>query len=624
MLLKNVRLTVEGCDFRSPYMWTSAFFHGSGSAWEFRNCRFLGGVGEPLDYDGPKLRMADCLIVFQESFGGGPWLSLRSKTLDWEMENCALYVGGVLRELFRPIDNSHWKLRWHHNTIITCGTFLESLEKRPAARIEIESVGNIFQLNNTNPNIYQGAQVHTWKDRVQWRGHHNLYVGSKDGLAWVHDAGSKQKTYGLSGWNELWGQEETGSREAEVFYPVFREPLALHEPAPLLAAVQASATRRLQGLPAEFSTAGPNWDLVGPGAAYVRALAAAGQPVAEGQLRPAAVEGAPFVLLRQGKIAQAFDQFHLALAAVRDGDILELRTDDAIPASGQPNSKTPMSLTIRAAPRYQPVIEGQARWLVPGVTLNVEGLHFRKGSVNLGGYEQTGKGCRLARLANCSFSADVLQGVGTFSLGDPWSAAQLQSNGVTEIVNCLAPGAADILGERGGHLVIRNSVLRSFNQWNRSGIGSEDHFIEIEHSLLLSPANFDSAFGGGDWQAKGPFSLPRITLRDSVVENPRSLLALGNPELKLAGWQGERNVFALGEGYWHTTYGANLPVVTNLGGWQTLWDSDKESAQIDPLIYDARSWKLLPGTPGHGQGPEGKDLGADVTRIGTTTPVTTR
>lgn len=613
--LKDARLTVEGCDFRCPFMFTSSFFHGSGPAWEFRNCRFLGGVGEPLDYAGLKLRMADCMIMFADPFGGGPWISLRSKKLEWEMENCV--VRARARELFPVFEDCDWKLRWMNNTVVHYGTFLKSLADRPHAKIDIEAVGNIFQLNGAPNNDYSFAQVDTWKDRVQWRGSHNLYVGAKEGLAWVFDAEGKKKTFGIAGWNELWQKEEPGSRDAEVFYPALREPHRAIESETLLATAKAYAERRRKDAPAELATVGPNWDLVGPGAAYVRALAAEGHPVPEGQLRPKAVEGAPFVLIRDGRAVQAFDQLGLALAAVQDGDVLELRTDDAIPTAALPTPKKPLALTIRAAPGYLPVIEGHAPWLVTGVTLTVEGLHFRKGSVTLGDYSQTGKNCRLARLANCSFSENVdPAGFGVYAVGNPWSFTQLQSNGATEIVNCLSSAGAALYPESGSRLLIRNSVVRSLNQVFAAG--QEDHVVEIDHSLLWSPAIYSSTFSGGNGSAKAPFTLPRITMRDSVVETPAGLLGFGSPELKLSGWQGERNLFAVGEGYWYTTYQSQLPIVTGLGGWQTLWDSDKDSVQVDPIAYEAQSWKLLPGTPGQGQGADGRDLGADVARIGVT------
>jgi hypothetical protein len=51
------------------------------------------------------------------------------------------------------------------------------------------------------------------------------------------------------------------------------------------------------------------------------------------------------------------------------------------------------------------------------------------------------------------------------------------------------------------------------------------------------------------------------------------------------------------------------------------WKSPEEgSLEADPAVFDPRTWRLLPGSPGYHEGPDGQDLGADVDRIGLTPP----
>jgi hypothetical protein len=52
-----------------------------------------------------------------------------------------------------------------------------------------------------------------------------------------------------------------------------------------------------------------------------------------------------------------------------------------------------------------------------------------------------------------------------------------------------------------------------------------------------------------------------------------------------------------------------------IADWRRLRNSDADSVEIDPLLYDPQQWRLLPGSPGHKQGPNGKDHGADVDKL---------
>ena len=71
-------------------------------------------------------------------------------------------------------------------------------------------------------------------------------------------------------------------------------------------------------------------------------------------------------------------------------------------------------------------------------------------------------------------------------------------------------------------------------------------------------------------------------------------------------WRGTHNVYV-------------QPLSPLIDVLQTAYGSSEAgSVRIDPLIYDPLQWRLLPGSPGQGAGPEGRDIGADVDRVAKT------
>ena len=86
---------------------------------------------------------------------------------------------------------------------------------------------------------------------------------------------------------------------------------------------------------------------------------------------------------------------------------------------------------------------------------------------------------------------------------------------------------------------------------------------------------------------------------------------------KLSGWVGQRNVYRLAGGWWDL-----MGSEASLAGWRKRWGSDADSVEeVGASFNDPRRWKLIPGSPGAGQGPDGKDFGTDVDKVARTLSV---
>lgn len=87
--------------------------------------------------------------------------------------------------------------------------------------------------------------------------------------------------------------------------------------------------------------------------------------------------------------------------------------------------------------------------------------------------------------------------------------------------------------------------------------------------------------------------------------------------------QGSRNAFAINGPYWTDGRSGAIAGIkaqrfaTSLADWRAAFNSDHDSVELEPIVYDPLQWKLLPESPGYKQRSDGKDYGAEVTRIGT-------
>jgi serine/threonine protein kinase len=619
--LDGVRLTLDGCDFRLPNG-PQSLLAGTGPAWEFNNCRFLigpgGGGSGMLVYRGPRLAFSNCLIFYPSHWNHGVWMRAGPGVMGLEITNCLMLVGG--RSILPIGSDCDWKVSLNKNTIIISGLPLPDLDKATNVKMDVRASGNIFHLNHANGNAYAWPLVTAWKDKVHWKGDHNLYVGVKEGLALWHDREGKKKTYGLAGWNELWGEKEPGSAEAPLFYPSWRKLYQVDSAKELLAAAKEVLDYRAALPPPEekgrvegSGPVGPNWDIVGPGDAYVRALAARGEAVPEGKLRPKPIEGAAFVVLREGQVVRDFLHLREAVDFAKSGDVVELRTDRTIEAEDLSQAQGPKHLTIRAAPGYTPVVRGFRGFT--NVVLSVEGLHFQGG----GFWSLSETNLHLARVVNCTFSCprDVEESWPVVVHGPLFIPTP--TDAPLEIVNCVLPGGIFVLLHPGSRIVVRNSLVGWF--WLSGEAGKS--IFEIDRSVLWRPPTLFAPNDEFCLGVKAKEVTPELILRDSLVENATRFILNGD-HLKKWKWIGQHNVYRLGEQAWCNSTPDGTPPPTSLARWQTLWGSDADSVRLDPQVYDPLQWKLLSGTAGFKQGPDGKDLGADVSRIGVVSGTQTR
>src|SRR5205823_2783563 len=216
----------------------------------------------------------------------------------------------------------------------------------------------------------------------------------------------------------------------------------------------------------------PNWDLIGPGDAYVKALAA-GRPANPMQLRPEAPQAGSFVLLRGGREADVFRTLAAAIEAAKDGDTVEIRTDGPVAGLGWPGKDR--LLTVRASPGYTPAVKGGL-----GTTtddrLILEGLAFQDygASVTNGRGETLTLPGRFIRVANCSFPAD-------FGLLGSFAG---QGDSAAEVVNCrLSPIVAGL--KPGARLRLSNCVLELVSL--QTGPEGGERSLDVDRCLFWNP-----------------------------------------------------------------------------------------------------------------------------------------
>jgi serine/threonine protein kinase len=572
---------VEGCDFEClAGVW--GLFSGGGEPWEFTRCRFQTGDVGLAGYEGPRLRFTDCLISAPTWAHNGTLVN--GKIKEFELNNCVLNTFHSLLQL----EDVGATVRIRRSTV-RVGNLVQVTKnwKRP---ITIEATESIFKAGSLVPLAR--------KDLVRWLGSHNLYLGTALEL---RGADRKEISKDLAGWNRFWGREEEGSMQAGDVHFTWDEARTRKTSAAALDVFRRRTASVRQRYGAGFADLGPDWDLVGPGEAYVRALAAEGRPVARADLRPEVWAEGPVVLIRGGKELRAFRTIPEAEAAAETGDVIELRTDGTFLNVELPGAKT---LTLRAGPGYRPVIEGFAFARGSNLALRLEGIDFRNSGFPLWG----GSHITVFRIANCAFHPGMQVAAGAVLFRGPEGRP-------AEIVNCLMPGALVCDLPSNNTLAIRNSVIGNV-QFQHDQPDREQRRIELDRCVQWCPeAESTLDLGRGYLEQKDPVA---ITARQTLFESGATLVSISNPErTTLERWTGSRNVYRKLAGVWLVP--AKSPDI-DLPDWRGRWKSDADSVQADPLLMDPQQWRLLPDSPGAKKGPDGKDIGADVDRIGKLLP----
>lgn len=582
--LIGAALTIEGCDVD----------HRTGDwmpqgplnvTWTFRRCRFWGGTVGYLWT--PKLVVEDC--IFDTAYG----FDVNSKAAtEITISNCAVqctqhFLGfmDVTAPVSVHLTGNTFRLRGKRALL--------RIDPPVKVAITVKADGNVIEFRDRahNQGIYSPIHGDKWQAHLQWVGRDNLYCGS-----WYAEVAADGKVLGegLSAWNRLWKQPETSSREiGSIVFDGSRS--SEWSASDRLARVRASAEQMeiLRGQ----KDLGPDWELVGVGDSYLRALAAQGRAVPEDRLRPDAHADGPIVIIRKQAEFKGFPTLTAALEAAESGDILEIRTDDPIPgAEGDGKSR---QLTLRAAPGYTPIIN--SRIYTAHDRLALEGLTFRAGVEASGTVPWSGYGDGLPfafkgafeRISNCMFLApDALQVSGWF---------RGEGDETPEITNCVV-GLVCVGLPAGKRLRIKNSIVAG--AWVNGDSPKEPGHLEIFNCFLWQP---DAGTTWGEWSILTRTPLT-IDAKNSVFVTTSCLIAPAEAR-DVAGWTGSRNVY-IKPGEFIATGDAGA-----LAGWQKSRKSDADSIELRPFSFDPRNWRVRrEGSPGY-QPRAHADFGVDVDRL---------
>lgn len=357
---------------------------------------------------------------------------------------------------------------------------------------------------------------------------------------------------------------------------------------------------------------GPNWEILGVGDAYVRALAASGRPVSESDLRPEAISGGACVILRNGKEHQGFPTLQTAIDASIDKDIIEIRTDRNVGRGYQADRQR--QLTIRAGAGYSPEVA-----TIQSCRLNLEGLRFAQGE-GVYGIDDSPEVPpeQIIRISNCVIPANeqnIGNGIGSVSI--------YHESGVTAVPivvqNCLIEGAIDLKRQPGQPIRFENCVLPRIRFTTPSGEpGAEadsgaKHLVHFDRCAVWSP---ELRHGRTDLvlSSAGESSNIQIELvaERTLFETPGAIRTDS-----LSSLSGGKNLFRIGYHYWLVTPGqGGAPQnVSCLDDAQLEATAVTDSFEGYPLAWDPWQWKLLPSSPGFQAGAGGKDIGADIQHI---------
>jgi hypothetical protein len=582
MAVGGGEVVVEGCDFHSNTVFSGWFFDSGpepnpAAPWTFRNCCFwVNGARGLIACAASRLRLEDSLVsaAFSETL-----LSLGLR-VDLEMTNNLVHLFGP-NAIVAPGSQT---LRLADNYVEggPAPLIRPPTDEAPARPVTILADGNIFVQIVLLGNETAGMPSEkVTRAQVKWEGNNNLYVCS--GRPFASFAQNKRELKSLQEWNQFWGRPEPGSLEVSA--------LALQNGAFSWLAVDAALrfvrsegealSKRLGDVARHV---GPEWDLVGPGTAYVKALErTAGSLLPTAKLRPAVPGGGPFVLLSSQDEPRGHATLQSALDAVRDGDTIEVRSDGHFAGAKLQKPQRAGLLIIRAAPGYQPVFNSTIQLSVPKAEVQIEGLTIVDAHL-------TGEFGRLT-MRNCAMSSTKEFWTLTCVLHDPGQAARF--------LGCAFNIGPDCRVGRGQSVLIENCVVSRTNVNARPG--ETDYEVILRQSLCWA-----GGLGNGclacDMNAN---SQPRIRAEDCFFVGGGVLAGSAGQ----ARWNGKHNIYGLTVGF------AVFQQLHSLPAWQKRWSSDHDSAVAQSPFLEPRMWRVLPGNP---KRPDGKDFGPDVDRVART------
>jgi len=410
--------------------------------------------------------------------------------------------------------------------------------------------------------IVDQNQKRQTRELIAWKESSNLAL---KGFHRILGDGGKLLITDETAWGQYWKQKPNSKIEPRIEFPwgVVDHQHFIGTRESWQEAVQVTQ-RHIDFLAAQGkldpAKVGPKWDILGPGKPYTALLQANG--VKQFDHDPSAGR---FLLVRKGAKVKAFPSLDAAFAASQSGDEIEVFTNDVV-QDATLESKEGKNITIRAALGYHPKINPS------GI-----GREKPKAVVSVAGIEFTGSiGSAFARIDNCVIGAAqgwsvLAPAAGQYAIqnsviGPTSGVIQLPKDGALTLRNCLLFGNEHAIHTAGGKckLRIENCFLRDRIRCfgPKEGTSLE---ITFKCSLFGPEFSFEVTPGGGP-----------VTITHSPDSKNNVILDFAQP-------------------------GVSYP---------------KGSVFLGPPQWDPQAWRLLPTSPGHKAGPNGKDIGADVDRIG--------
>ena len=573
-------VTIEHCDFvmrgTPPGTVAESLLGGDAGPCVLRGCRLIGCNGLlQADARTSFLTLEDCLvqcgvnnIILSQNLPAGCEVTLTNNVMQ----------GNYLTYRFAAPGGQ--KLRLERNAI--CG-FLIAGPFTDIKGVTVVAENNLFQTSSVV------AVPAGFKENVHWQGKDNWYAG-------ILKFSTGQPTQLTpEGWNNLQKEPEVNRSVTPLFaFGWLMDIPAQHEPALAWWQTRLADARRQSGL----DDLGPDLSLVGPGKAYLRGLEQEGRGVPKDKQRPAPAEGGRIVLIRGGKDFQGFPELLGAFQAAQDGDVIEVRTDVGLKGCDVPKDRG--TLTLRAGPGYRPTIQSPI-YVLARTGLELEGLAFSPVNYALG--SEVGKlplvdKGRITRMAYCSFDRDE----GISSPRSVFGCLFLNKDGApAEMFRCNVPGDTSFQLDRNCPLRIRECVLGNLS-WGPSGPELDWGAVELDACIVS--CNTGSTIGHSVPAVKKGMK-SRWNVRRCLFES-RDTLFYGfygsNFGFAATNWTGERNYYRLGSYYTGLT---SSTYATGLQQWRAATGS-KETGSVegDPLIAEPQRWRLQPGSPASGSGPD--------------------
>ena len=582
-------VSVTNCDLDLR----QAFLVGSGKqSWSMQGCRVWGNVPSNC----AKWHAKDCVLL------GDPTPQACFTVLDDFPSECVL-ENCVIRNLFAAFQAEHGQ---HKLSMIHCTYFSESpyfFQVGDQAKLDIEADDNLFVCRFGGFMALRPASPHQhWMvkslENVNWHGQRNCFAGDNFGV-WELNAEQQliPKAVGLAAWNKLWKTPELDSVEV-ANVALERERIQQMDGPERLRELTSVMTKFVADH--QLTDSGPHWDLVGPGDAYVRALAADGRAVAEANLRPEQHEEGAFDLLRNGQRVRSYRTLQEAVDAALDKDEIEIRTDG--PSAGVHSTRGSRLLTIRAAAGYTPQIE----FIQFDSTdeLIMEGLAITRGVV-VGGVSRSNLAdamftlrdrASIRRIANCSvlLANDTLADMTVHSGDDRMTP---------EIVNCDFPRLQ--LGLRTNSTAqLKNTVVRTLYVGTEKN-GNPPGHLKIDHCLAFAPSLINANHMNLLIQ-----TATRITSNRTIFVSPVDLVSMGSTGNPFAAWSGSGNIFLKDFAF----LGGGFPPL--LEQHQAEHKTDLDSVELPPWQFDPAQWRIVRDkSAGYQTRPDGTDYGADIDEL---------